>query len=342
MAATKEDQTETEQPKTEQSKPNRNVRDYVGLSLRGMAMGASDIVPGVSGGTMALILGIYEELIDSIRTIGRPQLWRAVLKFQIKEIFQIVNWQFLLAVGMGIGLAILILARPLEWMLVNQPVYLWSFFFGLVVASAYTVSRRIPKWNVKLLLALVIGTIAAYIIVGLVPARTPDTWWFLFLAGALASCAMILPGISGAFILFILGKYATVLGAVNNRELLPLLLVAAGAAVGLVTFAQFLSWLFKRYHDFTLAILIGLMLGSLRKLWAWKEDVAWLVDQAGEFILDSHGEIQVIKQINVLPDVSTSAGITETGLAVGLAIFGAVLVLLIEWYAQKKEKAEAA
>jgi len=327
-------------PQTE--KPQRNLKDYVGLSLRGMAMGASDIVPGVSGGTMALILGIYEELIDSIRTIGRPTLWRAALKFNIKEVFRIVNWQFLIAVAIGIFMAILILARPLEWMLVNQPIYLWSFFFGLVVASAYTVSKRIPKWNIKLILILIVGTIAAFIIVGLVPTQTPDTWWFLFLAGAIASCAMILPGLSGAFLLFILGKYATILGAVNNREILPLLFVAAGAAVGLVTFAQVLSWLFKRYHDYTLAILIGLMLGSLRKLWAWKEDVAWLLDEAGEYILDSHGEIQVIKQINILPDVSTSTGITETGLAIGLAILGAVVVLLIEWYAQRKEKTEVA
>ena len=334
--------SEEKQDAPETEKPQRNLKDYVGLSLRGMAMGASDIVPGVSGGTMALILGIYEELIDSIRTIGRPTLWRAALKFNIKEVFRIVNWQFLIAVAIGIFMAILILARPLEWMLVNQPIYLWSFFFGLVVASAYTVSKRIPKWNIKLILILIVGTIAAFIIVGLVPTQTPDTWWFLFLAGAIASCAMILPGLSGAFLLFILGKYATILGAVNNREILPLLFVAAGAAVGLVTFAQVLSWLFKRYHDYTLAILIGLMLGSLRKLWAWKEDVAWLLDEAGEYILDSHGEIQVIKQINILPDVSTSTGITETGLAIGLAILGAVVVLLIEWYAQRKEKTEVA
>jgi putative membrane protein len=332
---------EVKQTDAQNEKPQRNLRNYIGLSLRGMAMGASDIVPGVSGGTMALILGIYEELIDSIRTIGRPALWRAAVWFRIKDIFQIVNWQFLLAVGMGIFLAILVLARPLEWLLVNQPIYLWSFFFGLVVASAYTVSKRIPQWNPKLFLTLIVGTAAAFIIVGLVPARTPDTWWFLFLAGALASCAMILPGISGAFILFILGKYATILGAVNNRELLPLLLVAAGAAVGLVTFAQVLSWLFKQHHDYTIAVLIGLMLGSLRKLWAWKEDVGWLLDEAGDYILDSHGKIQAIKHINILPDVSTTAGMTETGLAVGLAILGGVLVLLIEWYAQKQEKAEA-
>jgi putative membrane protein len=324
-----------------EEKPERGIRDYIGLSLRGMAMGASDIVPGVSGGTMALILGIYEELIFSIRAIGRPALWRAAVRFRIKEVFQLINWQFLLAVGLGIFLAILVLARPLEWMLVNQPVYLWSFFFGLVVASAYTVSKRIPKWNAKLIVTLIVGTAVAFIIVGLVPAQTPDTWWFLILSGALASCAMILPGLSGAFILFILGKYATVLSAVNNRDIITIGLIGIGAAFGLVTFAQILSWLFKKHHDYTLAVLIGLMLGSLRKLWAWKQDIAWLVDEAGEFILDSHGEIQVIKQINVLPDISTAAGISETGLAIGLAILGAALVLTIEWYARKKEKVEA-
>jgi putative membrane protein len=337
MEATEEKQTDIEE-----EKPQRSLRDYGGLTLRGMAMGASDIVPGVSGGTMALILGIYEELIFSIRTIGRPNFLRAVFKLNIKEAFHIFNWQFLVAVGLGILGAILILARPLEWLLLNQPIYLWSFFFGLVLASAYTVSKRIPKWTPKLFLTLVVGTAVAFVVVGLVPAKTPDTWWFLFLAGALASCAMILPGLSGAFILFLLGKYAFVLGAVNNRELLPLFVLAAGAAVGLVTFAQVLSWLFKRYHDYTLAVLIGLMLGSLRKLWAWKEDVAWLLDEAGEYILDSHGAIQVIKQKNILPDFTTPAGITEAGLALGLAALGAVIVLMIERMAEKKEDAAEA
>ena len=334
--------SEEKQANPEDKKPPRSLRDYGGLTLRGMAMGASDIVPGVSGGTMALILGIYEELIFSIRTIGQPDFLRVVFKFRLKETFRILNWQFLIAVGLGIFLAILILARPLEWMLLNQPVYLWSFFFGLVLASAHAVSRRIPKWMPKLYLMLIAGTIVAFFVVGLVPAQTPDTWWFLFLAGALASAAMILPGLSGAFILFLLEKYAFVLGAVNNRDFLSLFFLAAGAAVGLVTFAQVLSWLFKRYHDYTLAVLIGLMLGSLRKLWVWKEDVAWLRDQAGDYILDSHGAIQVIKQKNVLPDFTTSAGITEAILAVSLALFGAAVVLVIERTAKKKEAAAEA
>lgn len=322
--------TETNQPETAVAIPKRTLKSYTGLILRGMAMGASDIVPGVSGGTMALILGIYEELINSIRAIGRPEFLRPALRLQIKPALQALNWQFLLAVGLGILTAIVTLAGALEWLLVHQTVYIWSFFFGLVLASAFTVSRRIPKWNVPLLLIFAVGTVAAFIIVGLVPAQTPNTWWFLILSGALASCAMMLPGISGAFILFILGKYEYVLAAVNNRDFLTLALVAVGAAFGLVTFAQILSWLFKRYHDMTIAVLIGLMIGSLRKLWPWKVDTAWLTDSAGNYVLDSHGELLVSQQINVLPDLATQAGTIEFVLAAGLAGIGMAAIIILE------------
>jgi putative membrane protein len=312
------------------STPKRTLKTYVGLTLRGMAMGASDIVPGVSGGTMALILGIYEELIGSIRTLGRPEFLRPALRLQLKQAFLVLNWRFLLAVGLGIFTAIVTLSGALEWLLVHQTVYIWSFFFGLVLASAYTVSQRIPQWTAPLILTLLVGTAVAFFIVGLVPAQTPNTWWFLFLSGMLASCAMMLPGISGAFILFILGKYEYVLAAVNTRDFVTLALVAAGAAVGLVTFAQVLSWLFKRYHDLTVAVLIGLMVGSLRKLWPWRVDVAWLTDSSGDYVLDRHGELLVTQQINVLPDLSTQAGVTEFIIAAGLAIIGMVVILVLE------------
>lgn len=318
-------------------KPKRTFRDYIGLILRGMAMGASDIVPGVSGGTMAFILGIYEELIDSIRVIGQPKLIQTVLRLRIKEVFQIVNWQFLLAVATGILLAILTLSSGLEWMLVNQPVLLWSFFFGLVVASVFSVSKRIKTWSLPLWLMLTVAAIGAYALVGLVPAQTPETWWFLLLSGALAICAMILPGISGAFILVLLGKYQYVLSAVNNREVATLFFVAIGAGVGLVTFAQILGWLFKRYHDMTVAALTGLMVGSLRKVWPWKVDVAWLLDEAGNRILDSHGEVIVVKQNNVLPALQGSGDMGELAGAVGLMLLGFGLILLLERVANRKE-----
>ncbi|KAA3660074.1 MAG: DUF368 domain-containing protein [Chloroflexi bacterium] len=319
--------TETTKP-TPTQKKERTPKEFIGLVLRGMAMGASDIVPGVSGGTMAFILGIYEELIDSIRAVGQPELIQAALKFKIKDIFRILNWQFLIAVAVGIFISILTMSRGLEWLLINQPIYLWSFFFGLVLASIFTVSKRIPKWTPSLYGVMLLGAVGAFFLVGAVPLQTPNAWWFLFLSGALAICAMILPGISGAFILVLLGKYQFVLSALNNRDIVSIMLIGLGAVIGLVTFAQIIGFFFKRYHNGTVAVLIGLMVGSLRKIWPWKEDVGWL-EEAGEFVLDSEGHRVVTEQVIRLPEFGTSAGLTEFGIALLLALvgFGAILLL---------------
>ncbi|RME75916.1 MAG: DUF368 domain-containing protein [Chloroflexi bacterium] len=304
----------------------RTLRDYLGLVARGFAMGASDVVPGVSGGTMAFILGIYEELIFSIKSLLNPAAIRLLLQFKFKEALDILPWKFLAAVGAGILLAIFSLAKFLEWMLINHPALLWSFFFGLVLASISTVSKRVKAWKTSTIAAAVIGAVAAYIIVGLVPVETPNAAWFLFLSGAIAICAMILPGISGSFILVLLGKYQYVLSAVNNRDFVTLFLVAAGAAVGIVTFAQFLGWLFKRYHDVTVAVLTGLMIGSLRKIWPWKETV--------QTILDRHGNPIPVAQVNVLPPAWNS----EVTLALILAIAGFGVVMVMDYWASRKER----
>ncbi len=317
--------------------PQRTLKDYFGIVLRGILMGSADIVPGVSGGTMAFILGIYEELIDSIRTVGRPEFIQAVIRFRIKDIFQILNWKFLVSLAAGIFIAILTLAKVLESLLENQPVYLWSFFFGLVLASILVVSKRISAWNLPLVVILALGALGAYILVGLVPAQTPNAWWFLLISGAVASCAMILPGISGAFLLVLLGKYQYVLGAVNDRDIVTIALVGIGAVLGLVTFAQILGWLFKKYHDFTVAALMGLMVGSLRKIWPWKEEVDWLRDAAGQIITNSDGHRIVIKELNILPDFGSSAGLTQLGIAVGLALLGFVVVIAIDRLAAAQE-----
>ncbi len=310
-------------------KKQRTIKEYIGLVLRGMAMGASDIVPGVSGGTMAFILGIYEELINSIRTIGQPEFIQAVLKFRIKDVFRILNWQFLIAIAGGITISFLTLSKGLEWLLINQPVYLWSFFFGLVLASIYSVSKRVTKWTPSLIGVLLVGTVGAFFLVGTVPHQTPDTWWFLFLSGALAICAMILPGISGAFILVLLGKYQFILSALNDRDLVSLSLVALGAGIGIVTFAQIIGYFFKQYHNGTVAVLTGLMIGSLRKIWPWKEDLDWLTDAAGKFVLDSEGHKIIIEQAARLPDFSSGAGLAEFSIAFLLALvgFGGILIL---------------
>ncbi len=306
-------------------RPTRTLKDYLGLTARGFAMGAADVVPGVSGGTMAFILGIYEELINSIRMILSPETIKLAFGFKIKQLFQVIPWQFLLAVAVGILLAILSLAQFLEWALENHPVFLWSFFFGLVVASIITVSRRVKQWATRPLIGLIGGTIAGYLIVGLVPVQTPNAAWFLFLSGAIAICAMILPGISGSFILVLLGKYETILGAVNNRDVVTLFFVAAGAAVGIVTIAQVLGWLFKRYHDVTVAVLIGLMVGSLRKIWPWKETL--------QTVTDRHGvEIPVV-QVNILPPAWSS----DVAFALMFAILGFALVFALDHWALSQE-----
>ena len=296
----------------------RTAREYLGLTARGFAMGCADIVPGVSGGTMAFILGIYEELVMSIRAGARRPFWQALLRLNLPAALDAVNARFLLAVLAGIAIAILTLASWLEWVLEHHPVLIWSFFFGLVFASIVTVRKRIQSWNAALFAALAAGAVGAYFVVGAVPVQTPEASWFLFLSGMIAICAMILPGISGSFILVLLGKYQFVLAAVNQRDIASLATVGAGAVVGIVTFAQVLAWLFKRYHDATIAVLIGLMAGSLRKIWPWKETIASIIDR--------HGEILPTVQRNHLPPALT----TEVYLALGLAVAGFAVVMLLD------------
>ncbi|MEZ4638462.1 MAG: DUF368 domain-containing protein [Caldilineaceae bacterium] len=308
---------------------SRPLMAYIWLVVRGFAMGSADVVPGVSGGTMAFILGIYEELIMSIRAVAQPPFWRALLRFRIPAALRAVNAGFLVSVATGILLAIVTLA----WIGVdatNQPVMLWSFFFGLVLASVVTVSSRVKQWGPPLWLATALGAVGAYILVGAVPLQTPETWWFLVFSGALAICAMILPGISGAFILVLLGKYQYVLGAVNERDFVTIGLVGVGAVIGLISFAQILGWLFKRYHDATVAILIGLMIGSLRKIWPWKEVLATITDR--------HGELIPTVERNILPAFTNAAGSfnMEIVTALALAAAGFALVLVIERVANRK------
>lgn len=302
----------------------RTPKEYAAIVLRGFLMGASDVVPGVSGGTMALILGIYEELIDAIKSIDIKVI-RLLLTFKFKEALAIVPWKFLLSVVTGILLAIFSLAKGLAWLLENQPVLLWSFFFGLVLASVLMVGRRITRWSIGMVAAALLMAIGAYWLVGLVPVETSTAPWFVFLSGAIAICAMILPGISGSFILVLLGKYQYILGAVNNRDILTLIIFALGAGLGIITFAQILGWLFKRYHNLTIAMLTGLMLGSLRKVWPWKETLSTITNR--------HGELIPVEQINVLPAVFNG----EVVMAFILAALGFALVFALEYVASRHD-----
>ena len=301
---------------------SRSVTDYFVLALKGICMGASDVIPGVSGGTMAFILGIYEELIFSIKSFD-SRFVLLLLRGQIREAMERVKWQFLLAVVSGIGLAIVSLARVLAWLLQNEPVLIWSFFFGLISASVITVSRRVNRWSLTLIIAGVLGAAIAFWLVGLIPAKTPNAPWYLFLSGAVAICAMILPGISGAFILVLLGKYQYVLQALNNRDIFTLATVAAGACVGIVLFSRFLGWLFANHHDLIVSILTGFMLGSLRKVWPWKK-VVHIITTGGQGTVEIHQ--------NILPGSIDM----RTIWAVALMALGCAIVLALDQLAHHK------
>lgn len=255
----------------EDQQPARGWLDYLILAAKGFAMGCADVVPGVSGGTMAFILGIYEELIGSIQMLSMPDTLKKLFSFDIQWAFSQLPWRFLLAVAVGILTAVFSMAKVLEWALHTHPVYLWAFFFGLVVASIIVVRNRVANWNVLTVIGVVVGAVVAFLVVTLVPLETPNTPLYLFGSGVIAICAMILPGISGSFLLVIMGKYQQILAAVNDWDFLTLLWFGLGAGIGIVTFAQVVGWLFKKYHDLTISVLIGLMVGSLWKIWPWKE-----------------------------------------------------------------------
>ena len=269
-----------------------NFSRYIVLALKGCAMGMADVVPGVSGGTIAFISGIYEELLDSIRSVNATAL-KLLLKLRLGEFWRHVNGSFLLPVLLGIAIAIFSLARLMTYLLTYHPIAIWSFFFGLIIASSVLVARQIGHWNWRTVLAFAVGAVAAWWITVATPAETPNDWWFVMLSGAIAICAMILPGISGAFILLLLGKYQYIMQAVGDFNIPVIAVFVIGAVAGIISFSHLLSWLLKRLHDITVAVLMGFMVGSLNKVWPWKETV--------ETYLDSHGVAQPLVQHNVAP-----------------------------------------
>ncbi|MBS3808102.1 MAG: DUF368 domain-containing protein [Bacteroidales bacterium] len=294
-------------------------------------MGAADVVPGVSGGTIAFITEIYEELVNSIKSINLQSL-RQLFNGGVATFWKSINGNFLAAVFLGIAISVFSLARLLEHLLQQAPILVWSFFFGLIVASALYIAGKIQRWNVSKIIALVAGAAIAYSITLLTPAQTPEAWWFLFLSGALAICAMILPGISGAFILLLLGKYQFVIEAVGNLNVTILGILAVGALVGVISFSNVLSWFLRKYHDLTIAVLSGFMVGSLNKVWPWK--------QTTQTIIDRHGEVQPLVQENVLPgDFAAQTG-QEPMLIQGilLAAAGFALIFIVEGLTRSREK----
>lgn len=261
----------------------RNVKEYILLFLKGVGMGGADIVPGVSGGTIAFITGIYEELLNSIKSFDKNAI-QLLLAWKIADLWKYINGNFLATLVAGIFLSILSLVNLIHFLLNHHPIELWSFFFGLIIISTLVISRQIIHWRANGIIAGIAGIIIAFFITGATPAVTPENYLFVFFSGAIAICAMILPGISGSFILLILGKYEFIIESVKDLNVPVIAVFGLGCVFGLLSFSRLVAWLLKKYHDVTVALLAGFMIGSLNKIWPWKETISTRLNSKGDFI----------------------------------------------------------
>ena len=315
--------------------------DYLIITLKGLAMGAADVVPGVSGGTIAFISGIYQELIDSINNVDISVL-KTLKKDGLKAAWQQVNGGFLLALLTGIFISVLTFSKIITQLLASHPILVWSFFFGLIIASIVLIWKETSNWKLVDILALVVGIILSYYITIARPVSSPDSYWYIFLSGFIAIIAMILPGISGAFILLLMGSYETVIGTINKfREgivkfdmailgdaMLKLSVFALGAIIGLKSFSKILHWMFEKHKNTTLALLIGFMAGSLNKVWPWK--------QVLETRINTHGEVVPFIENSILPQ--NFEGNPQVMTAIILAIVGFFVIFGMEKMASKLGK----
>jgi len=302
------------------------------LFLKGALMGAADVVPGVSGGTIAFITGIYERLLVSLQTIV-PALVELIKDRDFSSFWKKINGAFLMTLFSGILLSVLLFAKLIAYLLVNHPIPLWSFFFGLIVASVSIVGKQINEWNIRLFVSIVVGALIAYCFTQLSPASVEHSYLNAFLSGLIAICAMILPGISGSFILVMLGTYSFILGAIKDFDVIILAIFSSGCLVGLLSIANLLVWAFSRFRNITLALLTGFMIGALTKVWPWKEVLTYREDR--------HGQLLPLLEQNVLPNTyelitGTSAQVAMASVCFVVAVFG---VLFLESFAGGSKKA---
>ncbi|MCK5079150.1 MAG: DUF368 domain-containing protein [Bacteroidales bacterium] len=303
---------------------------YIFLILKGMAMGAANVIPGVSGGTIALITEIFERLINAIKSFDLKAI-KLIFKGKFAEFARYTDLYFLLSIATGIVIAIVSLARLFDFLFREYPVYIWAFFFGLVLASVYFVGRRITKVNTAVVVTFIIGTAIAIMISFMSKGQESDNFFYLVICGVAAICSMILPGLSGSFILFIMGNYRLVaIDAINDRDFGILLPVLIGAVVGLVAFAHILSWVFKRFRDETISILTGFILGSVSILWPWQQ-AEYLNDAAGNVMLKD-GEKVITHYTRYLPE---HLG-TEFWIAIACIILGIISIWATEKLAKNK------
>ncbi|MCP4324398.1 MAG: DUF368 domain-containing protein [Psychromonas sp.] len=292
--------------------------------LKGLAMGAADVVPGVSGGTIAFITGIYDTLLESIRRIN-PSLIAVIKKQGLKAAFNHINAGFLLILLSGILTSIFTFARVITWMLNEHPIPLWSFFFGLIIVSVIHMLKQIEQWQVTRFISLALGIFFAYGITVLHPINMEPTQLNMMIAGSIAICAMILPGISGSFILLLLGMYGPLLAAARSFDIVTLIAFALGCVLGLLSFSHLLSWLLRKYRDLALTFLTGLMIGTLNKIWPWKEVLTWRTNSSGK-------QVPLLEQ-NLSP--SAFEQLTGTPSLIAYAIVAAILGFAVVWGLEK-------
>lgn len=302
------------------------MKQYLSTFFTGLAMGAANVVPGVSGGTIALITGIFERLINAIKSFNIDAV-KLLLAGKFKELLKHIDFGFLVALGLGIAISVITIARLFDYLFINYPVYLWSFFFGLILASVYYVGKEVGKWKVAQILSFLVGTSIAVSISVLSPASPNDSFLYLIVCGVVGACSMILPGLSGSFVLILMGNYQLVMvDAVNDMNLAVLLPVVIGAGLGLLVFSYILSWIFKRFRSQTLSLLSGFILGSLLILWPWKNE---LTETFGD-------KVKVVGYDWFLPAQFS----TEVILALVWAIVGVGVIIGMEYLAKMNVKSE--
>ena len=307
-------------------------------------MGAANVIPGVSGGTVALITEIFEELIDSIKSLDLKAI-RLLFTGNFKKFANYINLGFLVTLFAGIGIGIFSLARVLDYLFVNYPVYIWAFFFGLILDSVYFMAKTINKWRISVIFTFLAGTFFAVVISVLHPATANSAYWYLFICGIVAICSMILPGLSGSFVLILMGNYQLVMiDAVNTFNMKVLIPLMIGAGFGLIAFSHVLSWILKKFKDQTLALLTGFILGSLAILWPWKNSFdidgnVITINRFGAFI-DSQGnvihDIKVYGYRQILPESFDSVVLVATG----LILLGIISMWIVEKFAERKNEKE--
>ena len=318
----------------------RNIKDYLLLYVKGLGVGAVDLVPGVSGGTVAFITGIYEELLNSLRSFT-PKNFKLFFAGKFKAFWEAVNGNFLLVLALGIGTSIISLVKVVLYVLANHPVATWSFFFGLILISTFSILKTVRKFTLPLFVCFCTGTVIAYLITVMSAAQTPNDLWFIFLCGALAVCALMLPGTSGSFILLLMGKYQYILDALNNFKLTILAVFISGAVFGLLSFSHFLSWLLRKYHDVTIALLSGFLFGSLNKVWPWKVQINSANNEVWPWNMEKFNDHSLsLVEKNHLPHTFEQVTGVDAHLFTGLAFatVAVALYLTIEIIANRQRK----